>query len=122
MSGRGTISVNQSPQYGDKTVLQKMANPFTSTPMTGNPTPKPTAGRPQGSAQKEQQVAISQTPKPQQELMAEVARKAWAAQQWMQMAMSPGAGPTIRMYARAAQDEYQKAFNDMRGRTPFFEG
>ena len=121
MSGRGNISVNQTPQYGDKTVIQKMANPMTETPMTGNPVPAPTAGRPSEGGQP--MAAEGQMPLPasHQEMMQDLARKAWAAQFWAQLAQSPQAGSYVRMYAQMSADRYEQSARKLQSTTPFFE-
>ena len=125
MAGQGTISVNQTAQYGDKGAIGKMAEGMTETPMTGNPTPKPTAGRPVSTG-----AGVSQTgsdgltpniPVAHQEAADDVARKAWAAQVWAELASRPDAGPRTRMYATIAQRALQEAVANTRNRTPFFE-
>ena len=123
MSGTGTISVNQSPQYGDKTALDAAAKAVTSTPMTGNAAPAPTAGRPPGSGGGgEQQVPVSgSVPAGHAMAAQDLARKAWAAKEWAKLAASPQAGPRIRMYAEAAQKNFQSAMDGVRNQTPFFE-
>jgi hypothetical protein len=126
MAGAGTISVNQTPQYGDKTALESASKGMTETPMTGTPTPAPTAGRPVSSGG-----GVSQTgnaddtgntiPPAHQEAAADVARKAWAAQFWADLAGRPDAGPRTKMYAQIAQRSLQAAMMDARNRTPYFE-
>lgn len=118
----GTISVNQMPQYGDKTVLDKMKQATTTTPMTGNPTPEQSAGRP---PQSQSQVPIGgnmglPVPTVHQEMADDLAQKAWAAQAWQRMAMLPEAGAFTRMYAKAAMNAYEEAFMKMRRQTPYF--
>ena len=126
MAGRGTISVNQTPQYGDKSALASASKAMTETPMTGNPTPAPTAGRPvssgAGSAQtgNAPDTGIS-IPVAHQEAADDVARKAWAAQAWAELASRPDAGPRTKMYANIAQRALQEAVANTRNRTPFFE-
>lgn len=119
MAGKGTISVNQSPQYGDKVALESASKALTETPMTGNPTPAPSAGRPPGGGQPQ----LEQQPLPpaHQEAADEVARKAWAAKYWAEQAMQPGAGPRTKLYAQVAQRAYAAAVQSARNRTPYFE-
>lgn len=123
MAGRGNISVNQSPEYGDKTALDAASKAVTTTPMTGNATPAPSAGRPQGSGGgAEQQVPIAgAVPAGHAMAAQDLARKAWAAKKWSELAASPQAGPRIRMYAEAAQKNFESAMSGVRNQTPFFE-
>ncbi len=120
MAGKGTISVSQTAQYGDKNAIQKLKQGMTTTPMTGNPIAKPTAGRPQGSTTAPQQGADLPLPTVHQEALDDLARKAWAAQAWQQMVRSPQAGPYVRMYAEAAMKRYQQAAMRVKNRTPYF--
>lgn len=123
MAGQGTISVNQTSQYGDKTAIDSMKQGMTETPMTGNPTPKPTAGRPAGSNVSSDGIvpAAGNIPMAHQEAADDVARKAWAAQMWAEMAARPDAGPRTRMFAQIAQRAFQEAVMNTRNRTPYFE-
>lgn len=122
MAGRGTISVNQSPTYGDKTALDAMKKGMTTTPMTGNPTPAPSAGRPAGSGTSPAGDGLTPNiPVAHQEAADDIARKAWAAQVWAELASRPDAGPRTRMYANIAQRALQEAVSNTRARTPFFE-
>jgi len=123
MAGAGNISVNQSPQYGDKSALEAASKAVTTTPMTGNAAPAPTAGRPVSTGAGAGQTAPTQAPIPMghQEAADDVARKAWAAKKWAELAATPQAGPRIRMYAAAAQQNLEAAIRGARAQTPFFE-
>jgi hypothetical protein len=125
MAGRGTISVNQSPQYGDKTAIDSASKGMTETPMTGNPTPAPAAGRPVSSGGGVSQTGNAEDagniPPVHQEAADEVARKAWAAQFWADLASRPDAGPRTKMYAQIAQRSLQASMLNARNRTPYFE-
>lgn len=122
MAGKGTISVNQMPQYGDKTVLEKLSESTTETPMTGNETPRPTAGRPPGPIDPTQTPPQAiPIPTAHQEAISDLAAKAWAANYWQQMASQPTAGPLTRLYAERAAEDYRQAYMKLRGRTPFFD-
>lgn len=123
MAGRGTISVNQSPQYGDKTALDSASKAMTTTPMTGVPIPAPSAGRPPvagrpsptaggGAGQKE-------VPPEHLEKMSAFALAARVKQYWDGIAAQyPSAWS--RMYAADADEEYQRLAHEMRATTPFF--
>lgn len=126
MAGKGTISVNQAPQYGDKTALESAAKATTTTPMTGNVTPARGAGRPSGGGgpsptQIPPEQPIGGVPTAHREAAAEVARKAWAAKVWAELAARPDAGPRTKLYAQVAQRGLQAAMLNARNRTPFFE-
>lgn len=118
------ISVNQSPQYGDKVRLQQLEGDLTETPGTGNPTPAPTAGRPETgnswSGATEGTAQPSTVPTGHVEAAQDVAAKAWAAKKWAEMAQSPTAGPRVRLYAQAAQKALEAALLAVRNQTPFF--
>ena len=121
MAGRGTISVNQSPAYGDKTALDTASKAVTETPMTGNATTAPSAGRPWGGGGEAQVPVSGAVPAGHAMAAADLARKAWAAKKWAELAASPQAGPRIRMYAEAAQKNLESAMKGVRNQTPFFE-
>lgn len=124
MAGKGNISVNQTAQYGDKTAIQKMGQATTTTAMTGNPAPRPTAGRPAGGGLDQTgqgQPAPLPVPTVHREAMQDLARKAWAAQFWANMAQQPQAGAYIKMYAQAAAQNYRQAVARVQSKTPFFE-
>lgn len=125
MAGRGTISVNQTPQYGDKSALAAASKGMTETPMTGNPTPAHGAGRPAtGGSSGNAGAGDGLTPNipvAHQEAADDVARKGWAAQVWAELAARPDAGPRTRMFAQIAQRAFQDAVANTRNRTPFFE-
>lgn len=123
MAGKGTISVNQQPQYGDKTAIDRLKKTMTATPMTGNAAPAPTAGRPPTGGQQQSQGPPAQGGLPQGHIEAadDVARKAWAAKFWAEQAAQPTAGPKTRMYAAAAQKALSASMRSARNRTPYFE-
>jgi hypothetical protein len=121
MAGAGTISVNQSPQYGEKTAIDSAAKAVTTTPMTGNATPAPSAGRPSTGNNGSIQIPAQGIPMAHSELAADLARKAWAAQGWAELAAQPQAGPRVRMYAQAAQKAYEEATIAAQNSTPNFE-
>jgi hypothetical protein len=128
MAGRGTISVNQSPQYGDKTALDSASKAITKTPMTGTPTPAPSAGRPvstgagsgqTGGAQPVQQ-APPQIPPEHQTVMDAVAQ-AYRTKQFWDGVLKNYPSEWSRMYAADANKELAKATAAARQSTPFFE-
>ena len=116
------ISVNQSPQYGDVKALDKLKTGLTSTPMTGVPIPKPTAGRPPtggGSPQARAGGAGSQgLPPEHQQLFDQFAQAMRAAQILTQAAQQPGAGPWTMFYAQVAQKQYRDLAAQIRRDTP----
>lgn len=122
MAGRGTISVNQSPQYGDRTALENASRAVTETPMTGNVTPARGAGRPPTGQANVQAAPQQGIPTAHREAAAEVARKAWAAQVWAELAARPDAGPRTKLYAQISMRALEAATGNGRGRTPFFRG
>ena len=123
MAGQGNLSVDQNPQYGDRKVLDKLRTGMTETPMTGNPIPAPTAGRPQVNAPMVEPATGQPLTVPlgHQDAVRDVAAKAWAAKEWATMAQSPTAGPTVRTYAVAAQKALDAAMLGTRTMTPNFE-
>jgi hypothetical protein len=125
VAGQGTISVNQTKQYGDGKALDALQSGMTETPMTGNPTPAPTAGRPVSSGGGVSQTGNTEqpvnVPVGHQETAADVAAKAWAAKKWAEMAQLPTAGPRVRLYAQAAQKALEAAMLAARNQTPYFE-
>jgi hypothetical protein len=124
------ISVNQSPQYGDVKALDKLKTGLTSTPMTGVPTPAPTAGRPPtrgGSPQASasgagSQVPTGNIPEPHRVLLAQMAQAAKTAQVLRQKAAAPDAGPWLQYYAAVAAQRYQALALKVKVETPFFSG
>jgi hypothetical protein len=122
VAGSGNISVNQTKQYGDQQLLDSM-KAQTTTPMTGVPTPAPTAGRPAGSgggttpapmAGQQADVAPEHMDMMQQFAMASRVKQFWdniAAQYPSSWA---------RMYAQDAEEQYQRLGHELRSKTPFF--
>lgn len=124
MAGRGTISVNQTKQYGDQKALDAM-KALTKTPMTGVPTPAPSAGRPPtrggGSPQASPGGAGPQGVDPaHQEQMTEFATAARVKQYWDTIAAQYPSSWS-RMYAADADENYQRLAQKVRSDTPFFE-
>jgi hypothetical protein len=130
MAGRGTISVNQSPQYGDKSALESASKAVTKTPMTGTPTPAPSAGRPvstgAGSQQPQGQPAAQPLPAQSrvapehEELFKEVAQ-AFRTNQFWQNVLSQYPSEWSRMYAKEAKRNYEMVSQKARSNTPYFE-
>ena len=124
MAGRGTISVNQTKQYGDQTAIDTLKKGLTTTPMTGNPTPAPTAGRPSEGGSAPPTDSMGNTlgiPQGHREAAADLAAKAWSAREWAILAQSPTAGPRIRAYAEASQKILEAASVGTYKQTPNFE-
>ena len=122
------ISVNQQKQYGDTKYLEKLRTGLTSTPMTGVPTPAPTAGRPRGpqqqqQAQPQQQVPqqAPQIPPEHMTMIQEMAQAMKTAQAFAQRAAAPDAGPWLKYYAAAADQRYQALAVKVKLETPFFQ-
>ena len=125
MAGQGTISVNQTPNYGDKKKIDTIKKAVTKTPMTGNPTPAPTAGRPistgAGSQPPQQQEQAPQGIPPEHEnAMSELAQ-AFRVHQFWQNVLSQYPSEWSRVYAKEAERIYQTKQMDLRQSTPFFE-
>lgn len=126
MAGKGTISVNQTPQYGDKSKLASLEKNLTKTPMTGNPTPAPTAGRPVstgaglGAQPQPQQAAQAAVDPQQQGMMAELAR-AFRTHKFWQGVLAQYPSEWSRVYAKEAERVYQQKQMELRNATPFFE-
>jgi hypothetical protein len=122
MAGRGTISVNQTKQYGDQQLLDSM-KATTTTPMTGVPIPAPSAGRPPGSSStspagpggpSSQDIDPAHMSK-----MDELALAARVKQYWDAIAAQYPSSWS-RMYAADADENYQRIAHEMRSLTPFF--
>jgi hypothetical protein len=125
MAGRGTISVNQSPQYGDKSALESASKAVTKTPMTGNPTPAPSAGRPPTGASQPQgapQQAQPEPPLPDEHVSAlDKVAQAYRTQQFWDAVLKNYPSEWSRMYAADARKALIAAQADARQSTPFFE-
>jgi hypothetical protein len=118
------ISINQSPAYGDQKALDKLKTGLTSTPMSGVPTPAPTAGRPPtrggGSPQASPGGGGPQpvVPPEHQQLFDQFAQAMRAAQILTQAAQQPGAGPWTQFYAQVATKQYRDLAEKVRTDTP----
>ena len=123
MAGKGTISVNQTPQYGDKKKLASVSKGLTKTPMTGNPTPAPTAGRPATGQQpkptQQKQPAASVDPAHQQ-MMTQMAG-AYRTHQFWQNVVAQYPSEWSRVYAKEAERVWQQKQMELRNATPYFE-
>lgn len=125
MAGKGTISVNQTPQYGDKTKLEQLNKNMTKTPMTGVPTPAPTAGRPVSTGAglqqpQPQQPAQNEMPAEHQNLMNDLA-SAYRVNQFWQGMLAQYPSEWTRLYAKEAERTFQQKQMEVRQSTPFFE-
>lgn len=123
MAGKGTISVNQTPQYGDKTKLESLNKNLTKTPMTGVPTPAPTAGRPPtagGGQQPTQAAPQPVVPTEHQDMMTQFAQ-AYRTHQFWQGVVQQYPSEWSRLYAKEAERVYLQKQVELRNATPFFE-
>lgn len=128
MAGTGTISVNQQPVYGDKTAIDRLKKATTTTPMTGNVVPAPTAGRPRtgGAGQPTQaqeqpaQQSTQAVPDEHRSAMEAVAR-AYRTKQFWDAVLAESPSEWSRMYAADANKSYMKASQVLRQSTPYFE-
>jgi hypothetical protein len=125
VAGKGTISVNQTPNYGDKNKLENLNKNLTKTPMSGVPTPAPAAGRPVSTGAGQQQ--HKQPAQPQQDIdpaqqsrMAELA-EAYRTHQFWQGVLAQYPSDWSRIYAKEAERDFQKKQVELRNSTPFFE-
>ena len=126
----GSISVNQAPQYGDKTILEQSAKATKPGAVSGAVMPAPKAGRPAGRATAQgargappqgaaaQQAAI---PPEHMELIQRLPYAQRAAERLMAAAQRPDAGPYVQFYAGVAQRYYEHIADQVRDATPFFD-
>ena len=127
----GSISVNQAPQYGDKTVLEQSAKATKSGAVSGAVVLAPRAGRPAGRATAQgaqggvppQGAAAQQAAIPQEhvELIQKLPYVERAAIDLAARAQGPGAGPYTQFYAGVAQRYYEYVANRVHDETPFFD-
>lgn len=118
MAGRGTLSVNQTPQYGDKKQLQKLVK-GTSTPMTGVPTQSKSAGRPVSTGAGSQQPAPQPTtvPKGERGMMTEFAKAVKLLNYW-QAVDAAAPNRETKMNLMDAQEHVEKVARDLKTGTP----
>jgi len=126
----GPISVNQAPQYGDKTILEQSAKATKPGAVSGAVMPAPKAGRPAGRATAQgargvppqgaaaQQAAI---PPEHMELIQRLPYAQRAAERLTAAAQRPDAGPYVQFYAGVAQRYYEYVANRVHDETPFFD-
>ena len=137
MAGRGTISVNQTPAYGDKSKLAAASKTLTKTPMTGVTVPAPSAGRPAGTGAAPQAgsappAGVSQTGNsaqsgntaqvdPDTQAALNDLAQAFRTFQFWQNVLQQYPSEWSKMYARDAQKNYEQVKLKTRNATPFFE-
>lgn len=118
MAGKGTLSANQTPQYGDKKQLQKMSS-LTKTPMTGVPTQRRGAGRPvstgAGSQPPEQQP--SGVPKGERDMMTEFAKAVKLLNYW-QAVDAAAPNQETKMNLMDAQQHVERVAQNLKSGTP----
>lgn len=123
MAGKGNISVNQTPQYGDKTKLAKLNKNMTKTPMSGVPTPAQGAGRPvstgAGSGPTPAVNPSPTVPVEHENKMTELA-EAYRTHQFWQGVLSQYPSEWSRVYAKEAERLFQQKQMELRNATPFF--
>jgi hypothetical protein len=127
MAGSSTISVNQTPQYGDKTALDSVQKAMTTTPMTGNPTPAPGPGRPSTGLQTPPTTS-QQAPPPEAEVMPgehqtimDQVAQAYRTKVFWDNVLKNYPSEWSRMYASDATQTYNSLAGQLRNGTPFFE-
>lgn len=123
MAGKGTVSANQTPQYGDKKQLQKMSS-LTKTPMTGVPTQRKGAGRPvstgAGSSQTGNTAPAGNTvPGVDKGKMAEFAKAVKLLNYW-QAVDAAAPNEETKMNLMDAQEHVEKVAKKLRQTTPFW--
>lgn len=121
MAGKGTLSANQTPQYGDKKQLQKMSS-LTKTPMSGVPTERKGAGRPVSTgAGLEQQAAqpASGVPGEHKGQMSEFAKAVKLLNYW-QAVDAAAPNQETKMNLMDAQAHVEKVAENLRKSTPFW--
>lgn len=126
MSGKGTISVNQQPVYGDKKKLEKASAGLTKTPKTGIPTPKPQAGRPpvsnpQPVSQPGNAPAGGNGVTQEHATLMQRYAQAFRTNQFWQGVVAQYPSEWSKMYAQEAADVFSKIQSQLRNSTPFFE-
>ncbi len=126
MAGRGTISVNQSPQHGDKTALDSASKAITYTPDTMVPTPAKGAGRPRTSGPQQAQQPSAQpqaqpegVPTQHQDAIRRL-RDAYRVNQYWQNVYATYPDEWTRWYAQDAQRNLEQVKMMVRNSTPFF--
>ena len=113
------ISVNQAPQYGDRTVLEQSARAVKTAPVSGAAVPARKAGRPAG--QPTAQGAQGGRVPPEHEVLAQrVAKAAAIRAQWQQIAQTYPSRWT-QSYFAAADKDFRRLALEARRATPFFE-
>ena len=114
--GKGTISVNQSAQYGDKKVLDSVKKSTQAAPISGAAVPVRTAGRP-ATGQSQPDAVI---PPDHQDLFMRLAQADRAARLWQQVAAtSPGKWSAL--YSQMAADRFTQIAQQVKDATPDFE-
>lgn len=120
MAGKGTLSANQTSQYGDKKQLQKMSS-LTKTPMTGVPTQRKGAGRPVSTGAGSQRAATPQAgvPGADKGKMAEFAKAVKLLNYW-QAVDAAAPNEETKMNLMDAQEHVEKVAEKLRKTTPFW--
>lgn len=122
--GRGTISVNQAPQHGDKTALENAAKAVTQIPGTDAVQPTVGAGRPPTGQQQQIEQTMEPAPATMQDnhrsMIQDLAR-AYRTKQFWDRVLQESPSEWSRMYARDANRAYAQLYARVRDDTPFFE-
>jgi hypothetical protein len=115
----GSISVNQTPQYGDRKVLENSAKAVKTSPVSGATVPAPKAGRPAG--QPTAQSAQGYTVPPEHEALAQRVATATAVRDYWAGVYQRIPSSFARMYLTSAQRDLQQLAVEARNTTPWFE-
>lgn len=116
MAGKGTFSVSQTPQYGDKVALERLQT-NTETPMSGAPIERRGAGRPAGSGQPAPAGREEQLPPQHRQALSEIAQ-ALQRMQYFEALNAALDTPETRMYKLDSQREFQRLSIDFESDTP----
>jgi len=117
--GSNPISVNQTPQYGDKTAIDNLKRATAPLP-DGSVAPR-TNGRSPGPSPDAQPTAIaSNIPEDHRRLIEAAAQAAKTAYSFYERTQKPESGPWMRYYAAVAAARYAQLAKEAQVGTPFF--
>lgn len=120
MPANSPVSVNQSPQYGDKKVLQNVAKQTKALPMSGAQAPARGPGRPVGGAQAAQSQPFAGVPPEHVSLFQRLAEADRTRQFWQQV-YQDSPNQWSEMYLVDAEEAYKRLSYEVYQATPNFE-
>lgn len=121
MGNNANLSVNQQPAYGDKKAISEFESGMKPAPISGAMVPDTKPGRPPVGGQAEEPAAGSAGVSPDEFNSMTAMAKADEVRQWWEDLAARHPNSWTKMYAQAANGDFEKIAERLYKSTPDFE-